>query len=354
MNKTSIGIIGCGKIAIDKHLPNLVNIPGVEVIGFSNRTQSKADAAREKFGTTSAKTYKDPYALINDPNIDVVHVCTSNQSHAAYTIAALNANKHVMVEKPMATNAKDAKAMLDAAKANKKLLSVSYQNRFDADIQALKSLVDKNTLGEIYYTKIHAVRRRGVPTWGTFLNKTIQGGGPLIDVGTHALDLALWVTGDYDVDYVVGSTYRKLHKDTPAGNLWGAWDPSDFEVEDSAFAMIKMRSGSTLIIEASYSLNTRHSKENKITLHGTKGGADLDDGLTLNFSEDNMLKTKKIKTSQNDLGALEMQHWIDAIKADKQPLVKAFEAYQVTRIIDAIYASAEQNKPIYLNQETSD
>ena len=349
MKKIHIGIIGCGMIATQKHLPNLKKIDGVSIMGFSNRTLEKASDAKNKFGDTDAKVYADPYDLINDPAIDVIHICTSNNSHADYAIAALNAKKHVMVEKPMATHAKDAKKMLDAAKSNNQLLTVAYQNRFDGNIQALKALVEKNRLGDIYYTKVHAVRRRGIPTWGTFLDKAIQGGGPLIDVATHAIDIALWITNDYAIDYVMGSTYKKLHKDAPGGNPWGTWDPEAFDVEDSAFAMVKMRSGSTIYIETSYALNTRFPKENKITLHGTKAGADLDDGLTLNYSKNNVLETEKVVTEATDHGFLEMRSWIDAIRNNKAPLVTAEQAYQVTKLIDAIYESAKLNKPIYFN-----
>ena len=161
----------------------------VEMVAFCDIVPEKAEQAVKDYGTPDAKAYVDYHELLEDKSIDVVHVCTPNRSHAEITVAALEAGKHVMCEKPMAKTAADARLMLDAAKRTGKKLTIGYQNRCYPRCLLLKRACDEGELGEIYYAKAHAVRRRAVPNWGVFLNEYEQGGGPLIDIGTHALDL---------------------------------------------------------------------------------------------------------------------------------------------------------------------
>ena len=173
-------------------------------------------------------------------DVDVVYVLTPNNAHAPVSIAAMKAGKHVMCEKPMAKTYAEAKEMVKTAKETGKILTIGYQNRYRADSQYLKSACEADELGEIYYAKAHAIRRRAVPTWGVFIDEEKQGGGPLIDIGTHALDLTLWMMNNYEPASVTGSTYRKLADQTQTGNAWGDWDPKKFTVEDSAFGFIKL------------------------------------------------------------------------------------------------------------------
>ena len=192
--------------------------------------------------------FADYRKLLEDKTIDVVHVLTPNRSHSFITVDALEAGKHVMCEKPMAINSAEAKKMLDAAVRTRKKLTIGYQSRHRADSIYLKQEVEAGVLGEIYYAKATALRRRAVPTWGVFLNEHEQGGGPLIDIGTHALDLTLWTMNNYRPKYCVGTTYKKLNKDTNQGNDWGNWDVDKFTVEDSAFGFIVMEDGATIYL----------------------------------------------------------------------------------------------------------
>ena len=155
-----------------------------------------------------------------------------------------------MCEKPMAKTAADARRMLEAARRSGKKLTIAYQNRFRADSEYLKAACRRGDLGEIYFAKAHAIRRRAVPTWGVFLNEEEQGGGPLIDIGTHALDLTLWMIDNYKPKTVVGTTYRKLADQRNTANAWGDWDPEGFTVEDSAFGFVVMENGTTIILES--------------------------------------------------------------------------------------------------------
>ena len=204
--KLRIGIIGCGGIANGKHMPALKNCSDLaEMVYFCDLELSRAEAAAKKFGTPDAKVCTDYKELLADETIDVVHVCTPNRSHSFITVDALEAGKHVMCEKPMAINSEEAQKMLDAAKRTGKKLTIGYQNRHRPDSMYIKKECEDGTLGEIYYAKATAIRRRAVPTWGVFMNEYEQGGGPLIDIGTHALDLTLWCMDNYKPKYCVGT-----------------------------------------------------------------------------------------------------------------------------------------------------
>ncbi|OXM86672.1 Gfo/Idh/MocA family protein [Paenibacillus rigui] len=357
--KLKIAVIGCGGIANGKHLPALSKLNNVELVAFCDIVVEKAQEAAEKYGVAEAHVYENYEDLLKDASIDVVHVCTPNDSHADISIAALESGKHVMCEKPMAKTAADARRMVEAAKRTGKKLTIGYNNRFRPDSLYLKKVVEEGDLGEIYYAKAHAIRRRAVPTWGVFLDEEKQGGGPLIDIGTHALDLTLWVMNNYEPKAVLGTTFHKLSQKENAANAWGPWDPSKFTVEDSAFGMITMKNGATIVLESSWALNTLDVKEAKCTLSGTEGGADMEDGLRLNGEKHSKLYTNQIaldakgvdfydgkKESMQDT---EIRLWIDAVLNDKQPIVTPEQACVVSEILEAIYESAKTGKAVYFD-----
>ncbi|HHQ0082244.1 TPA: Gfo/Idh/MocA family protein, partial [Listeria monocytogenes] len=229
-----VGIIGCGGIANGKHMPSLLKAEKAEMVAFCDNVLEKAEVAAKEFGGENASVYTNYVELLQDKSIDVIHVCTPNISHAEISIAAMEAGKHVMCEKPMAKTTAEAKSMIEAAERTGKKLTIGYQNRFRKDSDYLHQVCENGELGDIYYAKAKAIRRRAVPTWGVFLDEEAQGGGPLIDIGTHALDLTLWMMDNYKPKYVVGNSYHQLAKKENAANAWGSWDPSKFTVEDSA------------------------------------------------------------------------------------------------------------------------
>jgi predicted dehydrogenase len=240
-----------------------------------------------------------------------------------------------------------------------KKLTIGYQNRFRKDSNYLHSVCEEKKLGDIYYAKAKAIRRRAVPTWGVFLNEEAQGGGPLIDVGTHALDLTLWMMDNYKPKYVVGNIYHKLSDRENAANAWGPWDPGKFTVEDSAFGFITMENGATIVLESSWALNSLDVGEAKTSLCGTEGGADMEAGLRINGEDHRLLyeQTIELETggvdfydgSDDQPADAEAKQWIDSILKDKEPVVKPEQALVVTQILEAIYKSAETNQPVYFN-----
>lgn len=272
-----------------------------------------------------------------------------------------------MCEKPMAHNTEDAQKMLDAWKASGKKFTIGYQNRLRDDTQTLHASCEAGELGDIYFAKAHALRRRAVPTWGVFPNKALQGGGPLIDIGTHALDITLWMMNNYEPASVSGQVFYKLgrQEDGPAGNVFGPWDPETFEVEDSAFGLVKMKNGATIYLEASWALNVLKSMEASTTLCGTKAGAEIHHGgsyptdeLIYNTVEHNQLMEKTISPAGVvdffEGGAAaeavrEQEQWLNAIINDTDPLVKPEQAFVVTQILEGIYKSAETGKEVFFD-----
>ena len=347
-----VGIIGCGGIANSKHMPSLAKVKDCEMVAFCDIIPERAVNAAKKFGTADAKAYTDYKELLADPEIEVVHVCTPNRSHSFITVDALYAGKHVMCEKPMAINSVEAKKMIDAAKETGKKLTIGYQSRFREDSMYMKKESEDGTFGDIYYAKATALRRRAVPTWGVFLNEYEQGGGPLIDIGTHALDLTLWMMNNYKPKYCVGTTYHKLNKDTEQGNMWGNWDPEKFTVEDSAFGFVVMENGATIVLESAWALNTLDVREAVTSVCGTLAGGDMNDGLRINGIRNGR---QYVLTPSFEAGGVafndgakgesaadrEERMWIEAVRNDTDPVTLPEQAYTVTRILEGIYESAK-------------
>ena len=358
--KLKAGIIGCGGIAFGKHLPSLAKVKDVEIAAFCDIIVEKAENAAKQYGSTDAKVYSDYRKLLEDKSIDVIHICAPNKSHSEITVAALEAGKHVMCEKPMAKTSAEARVMVETAKRTGKKLTIGYQNRFRPDSIYLHNVCDSGDLGEIYFAKAHAIRRRAVPTWGVFLNEEEQGGGSLIDIGTHALDLTLWMMNNHKPKYAVGNVYHKLGNTKDAANAWGPWDPKKFTVEDSAFGFITMENNATIVLESSWALNTLQEGESKTTICGTKGGADMMDGLRINGERFSRLYTTIPSLSGKGVAfyegkkesdaELEARTWIECIIKDVEPVVKPEEAFVVTEILEAIYKSAKTGKPVYFNK----
>jgi len=345
------GIIGCGGIAEQKHMPSIQKTGRVEMVAFCDIIEERALKAVKKYGSSDAKSYTDYKKLLQDNTLDMVYVLTPNKSHSFITIDALESGKHVMCEKPMAKTSKEALAMVEASKKTGKLLTIGYQTRFFAESQYIKKTVERGDLGEIYFAKAHALRRRAVPTWGVFLNEEEQGGGPLIDIGTHALDLTLWFTNNYKPKSVMGNVYKKLNANGNCGNIFGPWNPDEFTVEDSAFALITMENGATISLESSWALNMVDCVEAKSTICGTKGGADMLDGVRINGDEFGKMYIKKpaiggagvafFEGTGAEPTVIEQNTFIDAITKGTPLTVLPEQAYAVTQILEAIYKSAE-------------
>lgn len=366
MGKVRVGIIGCGGIANQKHMPAMKNNSDLcEIVATCDIILERAEKAAAQFGASGCKVYEDYRDLLANPEVEVVHICTPNVSHSEITIAAFEAKKHVYVEKPMSHSTEEAEKMVAAWKKSGMQFTVGYQNRFRAEVQNLHAACEAGDLGEIYYAKAHAIRRKAVPTWGVFPNKALQGGGPLIDIGTHALDITLWCMNNYDVDSISGQVFYKLGRlhGAEQGNLFGPWDPDTYEVEDSAMGFIKMKNGAAINLEAAWTINMLDSREASTTLCGTLAGAEIHSGMSYPQNE---LIYNRIRNGQpmqetisasgqiayfegggaGEEGSIDCRQWMQAIQKGTSPLVKPEEALVVTRILDNIYKAASLNREI--------
>lgn len=358
--KLRIGVIGCGGIAIQKHLPSLQALPELcEISAFCDKKVERAEKAAKEFGISGAKVYDNHADLLADESIDVVHVLTPNNDHCPTTIDAFAAGKHVMCEKPMAATSSDAQKMIDAWKKSGKKFTVGYQNRFRPEVLSLHGACVDGDLGDIYFAKAHATRRKAVPTWGVFMDKEKQGGGPLIDIGTHALDMTLWMMNNYRPKSVTGSVYREM-PDQIEGNLFGPWDPATFDVEDSAFGFIKMENGATIFLETSWILNIEKTREASTTLCGTKAGAEiLKKGELAYYRANHGILTEERSSSIGAVayfngktvteGITEASQWLKAIMNDTDPIVLPNQAFVVTQILEAVYNSAMTGREVFLS-----
>jgi len=354
------GIIGCGGIANGKHMPSLAKMKDVEMTAFCDIIIDRAVEAAKTYGGATAKTYLDYRELLEVEELDMIYVCTPNRSHSEITVAALESGKHVMCEKPMAINYEESMKMVEAAKRAGKLLTIGYQSRYRPDSIYMKAECEKGTFGDIYFAKARAIRRRAVPTWGVFLNEFEQGGGPLIDIGTHALDLTLWMMNNYKPKYCVGTIYHALNDQKDTGNAWGDWDSSAFTVEDSAFGFVVMENGATIMLESSWALNSLEVGEGITAVCGTKAGADMFDGLRINGIANGMKYTLKPEfdaggvaffsgDASGDPASIECRVFINAVLGVGKLTVLPEQAAVITRILEGIYESARTRKPVYFN-----
>ena len=352
-NKVKIGIIGNGSIS-GVHIAGYQKNPDAELYAFCDINEQRLKEAGARYGVTRLFTDKDEM-LKALPELDAVSVCTWNSAHAECAIAALNAGKHVLCEKPMAMSAEEARAMKEAAEKNGKLLMIGFVRRFGNDCRILKDFIDKDYFGEIYYTKATYLRRCGNPG-GWFGDKSRSGGGPLIDLGVHVIDLVRYLLGNPRPVSVYGATFKKLgdrrNIKGSAGYLSAEKSANDIcDVEDLAAAMIRFENGAVLSVETSFSLNIRKD-EGKIELFGTKAGAKLDPELEL-YSEANDYMTDVKLTAPTALSfdglfENEITHFVDCIIKGEPCKAPAADGVALMTILDAIYESARTGHEVII------
>lgn len=343
MDKVRIGVIGSGGIAQGAHLPGYKACPEVEIVAVADVFEKTAQAAAEKFNVPNI--YTDYEKMLKTEELDAVSVCTPNFMHKDAAVAALKAGKHVLVEKPMAMNAKECDAMLKAAKESGKKLQVGFNNRFSGGAQALKRFVESGDMGNIYYARAQALRRRGIPGWGVFTQKDKQGGGPLIDIGVHILDLTLWLMG-HPKPVAVSGTYRQdFGKRKDILGLMGQWDTENFTVEDFAVGFVRFENGATLVLESSFVANIESDVFNTQLL-GTEGGCTSSPVKMFFEKNKTLIDATPVSLPNVATHTAEIRHFVDAILNDTPVYVPGEQGAMVTRIIDGIYKSSESGKEV--------
>ena len=340
--KIRVGIVGSGAIAQAQHMPAYQADPDCEIVAVCDASAENAKKAAEKFGVK--KVYSDYNDLAKAPDVDAVSVCTPNFMHMAPTVACLENGKHVIVEKPIARNAKEGAAMVRAAKKAGKILAVGLHMRYDPKVTALRRFRDSGGFGEIYFARTHALRRRGIPSWGVFGDREKQGGGPLIDIGVHILYSILYVMGFPRPKSVSGATYVKFGTKPPGAAPWGPWDHKHFTVEDYAAAFVRFEGGLTMNIESSFCMNNEGGMN--FWVMGDKGGAQLDPLKIYREEFGTLTDTTPGWLPKESCHADEIRDFLRAIRGEGEVGVTGLQGLMVTQIMDGIYASAAAGREV--------
>ena len=352
MEKVKIAMIGAGNIA-NAHLASYAKVENAEIYAACDINEERLNETCDKYGIT--RRYTDLDAMLAElPELDAADVCVWNNGHAPCAIKALNAGLHVLCEKPMAYNAQEAEQMLEAAKKNNKLLMIGFVLRFSDEAKIAMDFIEKDYLGDIYYAKAQYVRRHGNPG-GWFANKALSGGGPVIDLGVHVIDLTRYLMGGPKPVSVYAATSERLGNRAFLKNSVG-WRPKDSSdadvctVEDFGTALIRYDNGAVTLLETSYDINGQDIGCKQ--LFGTKGGMDLSKGVKIygtynDYIADIEVNTNNLKDS-SDMFVNEMAHFVDCVQNGTPCRATAEDGIIVMKILDAIYESARTGHEVLL------
>ncbi len=347
MAKLKVCVVGLGMGRA--HVKGFLEHPEADVVAVADLDPRRLEASGKEF--PAIKGYADAMAMFKAEKPDVVSIAVPNKFHKPLAIAALKAGAHVLCEKPMAMNAAEAREMLAVSRRVKRRLGVNFSFRFTPQSFAMKQMVDRGELGDIYFGRTVWHRRRGMPGFGGwFGTKAMSGGGPLIDLGVHRLDLALWLMNYPEPEWVMGSTYD--HVATAIAKA----QKKTFDVEDLACAMIRFKNGATLELEASWAGNIREREQMSTRLVGTKGGLfQFNLGEGYEFQVDLYQEKDGCQydtTLHPPVPGCKNSYYtfIECLIKDVPYVVSAEEGVMVMRLLDAIYRSAAQGKPVKMGK----
>lgn len=355
MKKWRVGIIGIGGIFKGSHIGEYLDDDRLEVVALCDIIEERATEIRDKHFPNAA-VYTDFRELLKDETIDSVDICTPNYLHSIIAVAAFEAGKHVFCEKPDAINVEEVLKMNRAAEKAGKTLMIMRNNRFSPASQYAKKYIESGAMGDIYCGRCGWQRRRGIPgKGGWFTTKTQSGGGPLIDLGVHMIDLAIWLMGNPKPVTVTGSTYCKFAdsdtSDSVNSDFGDKVSGGTFDVEDLAMGTIRFDNGAQLQIEFSWASNIK--QENRfVELRGTKSGLTWRDGDVEVFTEmhgqgcdihpSNLQPEKKEHV-------LNLINFYDVVIDGKEPVFKPQQGIDMIKILCAIYKSAETGREVVLD-----
>jgi len=347
-----IGIIGCGTIANNQHIPAYMKNNKAEIKYFCDIIKEKADQAVEKYGCGIAVT--DYKTVLEDKEIEAISVCTSNKSHSEIAIAALKAGKNVLCEKPAARTYEEALEMQKAQHESGKVLNIGVVNRFNTGVNKIKQLIDEGRLGKVYQVYVSFRSHRSIPgLGGDFTNKSVAGGGVMIDWGVHFFDIVMYCCGDPQVKTVSAEQFSYLGN--PIENyvyqsMWAGPPKKDgiCDVDDGITGMVRTE-GPVITFNGAWAQNIGVD-EMFIDFIGTKGGIRLQYGKDFTYysTMNGMLSETNFKTQETSMFQNEIDAFIDCIESGEK-LVSHIDTNIITaRMMDAIYRSAELGKEITL------
>lgn len=351
-----IGVIGAGAIAIHGHLPAFKILPDVEVIALCDTAVERAQAVAIQFAIP--EVYADYRDLLAVPSLDAVTIALPNVLHAPVTIAALEAGKHVLCEKPLATTLADGQMMVDAAARAGKVLAVNMHYRMAAELVTLRSAIAAGRLGRVRYVNIRFLRRTGIPGFGSwFTQQNLSGGGVLMDIGAHMLDLALWLQGFPGVAVVRGEVQSLQGPRGRGRGSWGSDTASQgvFDVEDFASVHLRLAHSGVITVEVSWALYGED--EERVQVLGEEGGADLFPTLygttsPLHFfryegeSPVDIIPVLLPVSNRSSTGPI--GRYVAAIRSGAEPTATGQQALEVMKVLAAAYRSAAAGHEVLL------
>ncbi|RLF99187.1 MAG: gfo/Idh/MocA family oxidoreductase [Thaumarchaeota archaeon] len=341
MKRIRVGIIGAGGIA-NVHARYYKELPNVELVGVTDIIREKATEFAKRWGISPESVFTDYRDMVDKLGLDAISVCTPHRYHAEPTIYALRHGVHVLVEKPMASTAKEALEMYRASLASDRVLMVGFQNRFDSQIVAAKRIVESGLLGEFYYGETTlGGRRRGIPPSLTFYAKEMAGGGVLLDLGCYAIDNAMNILGFPEVSRVSGHVFTALgrRKEAIVEGGWGPWDTERFDVEDFVTAKVVLKNGGVLILKESWAMHCNDL--GRPFFLGTRGGLKLNP-LEVYRDEWGFMSTTTLHLPRRDSWKDKIGKFVEAIVSDLPSPIDPREIVYEQYIIEAIYESARQ------------
>lgn len=352
MEKIRIAIAGAGNIAQSAHLPAYQKRDDVEIVAICDLNLARAKACAEKFGIP--KAFASAEEMIRSVPCDVVDICVWNRAHSEIAVLAAEAGRHILCEKPMALNVSHALRMKEAVEKSGVTFMMAMPRRFLSDVEYLHQRIAQGELGDIYYAKTSMIRRRGTPI-GWFTDTQKSGGGPVIDIGVHAIDCAWYLMGRPKPVRVSASTSYAIGDFTTKGvSRWKALDSdvTAFDTEDSAAGMFTFANGATLLFEVSWALNT---KENETTiLCGSKGGSALDmapgakDPFVLYTEENDFLLDKRPTLLAVDPFEQEIDYFLACLRSGTKPDASLEDGITMIRMLMGIYDSAREGREVTL------
>lgn len=345
-----IGIIGCGGIA-GMHVRGYRVCSDVELVACADLVLERAKNFAGAHNIP--RVYDDYKKMLANERLDAVSICTPNYAHCDPTCDALAAGINVLCEKPIAMNADEAACMVRAAHKSKAVLSIGHHLRFQPFIQYAKRMLAGGELGDIYFGRSHALRRRGIPGWGAFHIKAKSGGGPLIDIGVHSLDLIIWLMGSPEPETVTGSVYTQFGNKPEYFSPHGNYRREEYDVEDFACGLVKFTNGASLMLEASWAGHLPELEHHPQVLLGNKGGMQVNP-FGANLPPLKVFMTREealIDVEPHGFPAVEphieeVKYWVSCVRGENPVLVKPEESLNVQRIIDALYKSSESRREV--------
>jgi predicted dehydrogenase len=346
-----VGVIGVGGIA-HTHMPGWKASQHAEVVAGADINPQVLQDWGKRYEVS--QLFPKVEDLLQDPDIDIVDICVPNMHHAPLAIAALQAGKHVICEKPLAPTPDEVRQLIAARDSAGKLLMTAQHFRFGGVSQAMKKEIDAGALGDIYHARSWMLRRNAfIPTAG-FVRKSLSGGGPCIDIGVHVLDLTLWLMGHPKPVAVTGVARAELAHRPGAFSAWHpAPIPADFDVEDFAVGFVRFENGATLVIEVSWLLHHDTMGEDmQIWLYGTEGGAHWPKAefLSTNYAT-RQLYNQTIKMTRDALEphAQECVEFARAVAEGAPSPVPPEQSLLVMSILDGIYRSQREGREIRID-----